>query len=108
MPATVAVKVRSDFGRIAATLGARAAAAVSETTQAIAADATANAPFPSIAETISVETTDEVNQAVVVGAWWAGFWEFGTRDFAARPFLTPATERYRTQLASSVMAAFIP
>lgn len=107
MPVTVSV-VRNEFKRIAAGISPNAQAAVASTADAIAEDAVAGAPFASIAETISVESEegDEFKKTVVVGSWWGGFWEFGTRNFAARPYLTPATEQHRHALIEQLRRVF--
>lgn len=107
MPITVSL-VRNDFAKIAVALHAKAVVAVTETTEQIAAMAEREAPFPEIAESISVATEDELHQAVLVGLWWAGFWEYGTVGFAARPYLTPATEHFRHRLIEGATVALKP
>lgn len=107
MPVSVSL-VRNDFAKIAARLREKAAVAVTAVTEEIAAAAEQAAPFPEIAESITVEQEDDLHQAVLVGLWWAGFWEYGTVGFAARPYLTPATEHHRQQLIAETSAALRP
>lgn len=107
MPVSVNL-VRNDFPTIAAQLAEKAAATVASTAEAIAAAAQAAAPFPEIAETIAVEGDDALHQAVTVGLWWAGFWEYGTRGFAARPYLTPAAEQHRQEFFDKAARALRP
>ncbi len=53
-------------------------------------------------DSISSEKRGELNAAIVVAAWYAHFFEYGTRFIAPMPFLRPgkakADKEFRTQV----------
>jgi len=100
-------KLTSRLPGIAAELQPRVSNAVKEGAERVAESARQKVPVDSgeLQNRITVERVAPAEYAVVAGdseAFYAHFLEWGTSDHAAQPFLMPALEENRDEVAADV------
>lgn len=109
-------KLESRLPEIAAAIPIKVGEAIRQGAENIARDAAARAPVaPDVAhglppgtlrDSIEARSSEGVGQVYgIYSAWYWHFPEYGTRYFAAEPFMVPAAEAGIPELLSNVKAA---
>ncbi|HYG66098.1 MAG TPA: HK97-gp10 family putative phage morphogenesis protein [Anaeromyxobacteraceae bacterium] len=108
MSVTIEVQGASRLQSLLGRLSGRIAAAVAEETlagaEAVAREAKALAPVDTGRLRASIEALREgrTSAVVVARAPYAAFVEYGTRRMAAQPFMRPAAQRARAEVAARI------
>lgn len=101
-------KLTSRLPAIAASLQPRVNVAVHQGAELVASRAKDKAPdAPPIGEGLveDIHVEDNEDGSYVLTNWMAHFLEFGTVKMAAQPFLIPAAEESKDEVAAGVTAA---